>query len=375
MSKKVENASVKPKRFFGLHMVDGTAEYEEDGKAPYKIFINEQTIRKMGPSFEGCPVYVQHVDEVDLENIQLEADGYVVKSFYNAADGKHWVEFMVISDRGHQAISKGWKLSNAYHPVLKNIPGVWNGMDYQAEVVDGEFEHLAIVDNPRYAESKIFTPEQFKEYNDALTHDLNRVTNSKGDKKMSLKFWEKKAVTKIENAADLEKVVLGLMTTLPKSKKEMSIGDIITNMDASMMPDHYANGEHKVKVGEEEMTVNELVDRHMKMLANKAGDGEAGEEARETEGAEHEGDESALNDAGDTDGEGEDEDGAEEKKKEDKAKKNAADAAKAKAEADKKKAHFESLKNANKVDAEPETFIDTSQDKCARGVSRYGSNA
>lgn len=354
-------------------MVDGTAEYEEAGKAPYKIFVNEKTIREMGPSFEGCPVFVQHVEEVDLENIQLEADGYVVKSFYNAADGKHWVEFMVVSDRGHQAISQGWKLSNAYIPTQFGPGGEWNGMQYEKQVLAGEFEHLAIVDNPRYAESKIFTPEQFKAYNDQLQVELHRVANSKtkGEGMSKLKFWKKAEVTKIENSSDLE----SLSVTLPESKKEITIGDLVKNMDASMMPDHMANGEHKVKVGEETMTVNELVDRHMKMCANKAGSGEQGEDAAADEGAEHAGDEANLNDAGDTDGEGEDEDGAEEKKKEDK-KKNASDAAaKAKADADKKKAHFDALKNANKVDAEPETFIDTSQDKCARGVSRYGSNA
>lgn len=344
-------------------MVDGTAEYEEEGKPPYKIFINEKTIREMGPTFEGCPVYVRHVDTVDLNNIQAEADGYVVKSFYNAADGKHWVEFMVVSDEGHQAISRGWKLSNAYIPVLKNIPGVWNGMDYQAEVVGGEFEHLAIVDNPRYAESKILTPEEFKAYNDALAQDLSRVTNSKGEKKMKIKFWEKKEVTKIENSQDLEK----LTVELPKSKKEITIGELVANMDSSMMPDHYANGEHKVKVGEEEMTVNDLVKKHLEMC-NKMGSGEQGEDAAADEGAEHEADESALheNEADESEEEGEEKAPA---------KKNAEDKTPPAPAADKTKGreHFETLRNADKLANEVEERVDTSEDKVARGRSRYGS--
>lgn len=366
---------MKPKRYFGLHMVDGTAEYEEEGQAAYKIFVNEKTIREMGPTFEGCPVFVQHVDEVNLENIQIEADGYVVKSFYNAADGKHWVEFMIVSDRGHQSISQGWKLSNAYIPTKFGPGGEWNGMRYDKEVLAGEFEHLAIVDNPRYAESKIFTPEQFKAYNDQLQVELHRVANSKtkGEGMSKLKFWKRSEVTKIENSADLE----SLSITLPESKKEMTVGEMVKNMDSSMMPDHMANGDHKVKVGEETMTVNELVDRHMKLCANKAGTGEQGEDAAADPGAEHAGDETALNDAGETDDEGGDEgqdkDEAREKAKEDK-KKNDLAVTKAKEAKDKAdKAHFEALKNAHKIDAEPEARIDTSHDQVARGQSRYGS--
>ena len=111
MDKKIKNASQLPKRFFGMHFSEGCAEYRESPTKSYKIFIDEKTIRNMNPTFEGRPVYVDHVDDVDLKNIQ-NADGYVVKSFYNKADGKHWVEFMAVSDRAHEAIRNGWKLSN-----------------------------------------------------------------------------------------------------------------------------------------------------------------------------------------------------------------------------------------------------------------------
>src|SRR5689334_328672 len=101
---KIENAKTLPKIYYGLHFLPGTAEYREPAKEPYRIFIGEEAIKNMNASFAGRPVYVHHVDEVNLDKIQ-EADGYVVESFYNKNDGKTWAKFIVVSDRAHEAIA------------------------------------------------------------------------------------------------------------------------------------------------------------------------------------------------------------------------------------------------------------------------------
>src|SRR4051812_29447530 len=105
----IKNAKTLPQVFYGLHMVPGVAEYNDPEREPYRILIGETTIKNMDPTFQGKPVYVDHVEEVNLENLQQEADGYVLESFYNKLDGKHWVKFIVVSDRGKEAIQKGWK--------------------------------------------------------------------------------------------------------------------------------------------------------------------------------------------------------------------------------------------------------------------------
>lgn len=362
----IKNAKTLPKVYFGLHMLPGVAEYEEQGQKPYRIFLNEQTIKKMDPSFQGRPVYVGHVGKVEIDQIQ-EADGYVVRSFYNKADGKHWAEFIVVSDKGHEAISKGWRLSNAYFPREFGSGGLWNGVQYEREVVNGEYEHLALVPNPRYDESIILNPEQFKEYNLQKEKDLARMTNSsnKGANKMSvMKFFKKE---KIENGADIE----SMSVILPESKKEVTISEAIKLADKFENMHGYANGDHMVKVGEDEMSVNDMVKECMKMREEKKANEVSAEEAKKK--AENEADldggekkaEADKKEADKTENKGADLDGGEKQAEKDK---KSADKTE---NAANKEDFFETLKNAPLKNTKAETPIDL--DKSARGKSRYGS--
>lgn len=354
-----KNALAKGEIFYGLHMVPGTAEYQEP--SPHKIFINEKTIREMNPTFAGRPVYVQHVDGVE-EIGKGNEDGYVVESFFNKSDGKTWAKFIITTERGLSAIAQGWKLSNAYIMKNRSGGGVWNGMEYQAEVTSGEYEHLAIVPNPRYAESIILTPAQFKAYNLEKESELLRLANSKEGKKSMFDFFKK---SKAENSADLE----SLSVMLPQTKKEFTVAHIINEYDEMMSGCYgmgYANMEHKVKVGDEEMTVNDLVSRYSEMK-NKFGGDMADKDAEkdpEAERSENDEDEEAKKKALEL--------AAHEEKEIAEKKKNELEEAKKKAEEE--KANFEKLKNA------PNTFeshltsshYETSDDKLARGKARYG---
>lgn len=347
---KVQNAKTLPKVYYGLHFCPGVAEYREPSQDPYRIFINEDTIRSMNPTFAGRPVYVQHVDTVDLSKLQEEADGYVIESFFNSADGKTWAKFIVVSDKGHQAILNGWKLSNAYVPQSFGAGGVWNGVDYSKEVIQGEFEHLAIVPNPRYDESIILDAEQFKAYNSDKEMALSRIANSQGESKMN--FFKK---TKVENATDLENTMVTLV-----SGKSVSIKTLVNEAEEmekkkneeaqGEMP--MVNGEHMVCVGDEKMSVNALIEKHLNMLSEK-------KNAEDAESAKKK-----------------DEPAKEEEKKEDKvedAKKNEDEEDKKKEEVKKNSKHFDELKNAHKVVQIEEKTLDMSDNQVERGKSRYGS--
>jgi hypothetical protein len=356
---KLHNAKEKPKLFFGLHMAEGTAQYAEGGRTEM-IFVGEETIKNMDPTFQGCPVYVQHVDDVNLDKLQEQADGYVVRSFYNRIDGKHWVEFMVVSDRGHEALRNGWKLSNAYIPKEFAGGGQWHGMDYNREVKRADYEHLALVQNPRYAESIILTPEEFKSYCNEKELELKKIANSKEESKTMLSLFKK---SKVENAADFE----SMYVVLPKCKKQITISELVTNMD-DMEMEQMANGDHHVMVGEKKMKLNDLVKAHMdmcnemeEMKKNAAAKPEdekelAVEEKQVDVGGDlkNEEDEAALKKAKD------DEKDAEVKKNE------------LKKEEGKK--HFDALKNADKGDKNPLPQIELTGNQIARGKSRYGSN-
>jgi hypothetical protein len=396
-------ANSKGKIYYGMHCYPGVARYEPPNEQPFTVLLNESVIRNMGPSFAGKPIFVQHVDDVEqnLDELRGEVDGWVIESFFNQADGKNWAKFIVVSEKGLAAIKEGWRLSNAYFPECEERPGNWNGVPYERVVVDGEYEHLAIVQNPRYEESVIMTPEQFKNYNEKQTVELKRLANSQDKKKenpMALKLFKR---TKLENAPDLD----GMIVELPKSKKEVLVTKAIEEYDKLVNMNGYANGDHMVKVGDkgDEMSVNDLVKKHLEMCnemegmkaKNAAGDN-SGEVGDDNEGIINEDDESMDNaddmddesmdneaiEAGDPKGNvgdrgGDEYLGNEEEDKKDDKKKNS----KAKNEADRKqklanaKEKARRLKHANENAAEEETVtIALSQDQVSRGQALYGSN-
>ena len=333
----VKNGKVTAQRFFGMHMHPGTAGYKEPGKDPYIIFLNEETIKGMDKTFSGKPVYVNHVDNVDL----TKTDGVVVKSFFNPSDGKHWVEFMIDTEEGMQAISNGWKLSNAYLPTESTVGGMCNGVDYDHEILKAEYEHLAIVSNPRYEESIIMTPERFKDYNAKKELELSMLMNSKTKGDSMLNFFKR---AKVENSADME----GVSVTLPKSKKEMTIVDLVAFADSVHNMNGYANGDHMVKIGEDEMSVNDLAAAYGKMKEDVAKNA-AEPEKKEEEPKKNE-----------------------EESEEDKKKKENEEKEKAEKKENGLK-HFNALKEAEmepiKNSSEPELM----HDRVQRGKDRYGA--
>lgn len=388
----------KGKIFYGMHFYPGVAEYSEPGKDPYRVFLNEDTIRAMDPSFAGRPIFVEHVDEVedDIDELKDDADGWVIESFFNSADGKHWVKFIVVSKRAERAIEAGMRLSNAYIPNSFGRGGLWNGVQYAKEITGGEYEHLAIVRNPRYEESVIMTPDAFKAYNESKVLELKRLSNSKderGAKKMGLKLFKR---TKVENAIDIE----GMSVMLPKSGKEILISKLVANADdleeKRLKNEILAGMDHQVKLHDGSMcNVGELLEKHNAMAAElaalkkpKANDeeieegvdevsdrgGDEGFENEEDEDSDEVVDDAKKKNSKDSDDEEDDaEDEEEEKPAKTAAKKSNSVDLEAKKRAKEKAAR---LKNAHHRDDAGETEVATvefSGDQVARGKSLYGS--
>lgn len=351
--------------YYGLHFYSGVAQYSEAGKDPFRVFLNEDTLRSMDASFSGRPVFVMHVEgvEQDLDILRGEADGWVVESFYNAHDGKHWCKFIVCSERGEKAVAQGMKLSNCYLPTKFGKGGLWNGVPYTKEIEGGEYEHLAIVPNPRYEESIILTPEEFKAYNESKKTELAKIANQ--GEPMKFKFFKR---AKVENSIDLEET----MVELPKSKREVSISTLINEMD-----DHeekkpkageaqMANEEHHVELGEgKKMSVKELKDCYNALVAEHSKVKDEGEEENDLGSKE-------SKDPGNDDEEKNSEDDVEAKGD---AKKLVAHEEK-EIEAEKKKNAKEKadrLRNANKRALENDDASYDPFEKLSRGKARYGS--
>lgn len=379
----VKNAKSLPEVYYGLHMVEGCAEYAEPGVKPYRIYIGETAIKNMNPTFRGKPVYVDHVDEVDLPNLEKEMDGIVVRSFFNKADGKNWAEFVVFTDQAKEAIRNGWTLSNAYVPKGFAGGGENHAVQYDKEVTSAEYEHLAIVQNPRYEESVILTPEQFKEYNEGKEAELTRLANNKTKEKEKMGLKLNLFKKKVENQKDLD--LTGVMVELPQSKKEMLLTDVIVEHDKIVNMNGYASDDHMVKCNDqEEMSVKELRDSYNEMKASK--ENETEEEGVE-EGLDDEGDrggDESLDNEEDVESE---EEGMENESEDDKPKASAFSNKDPKKNGTKKnsapkpgsaaaKAAAAKLKNAKpRVDNSFEApVIDLGPDKIARGKSLFGSD-
>lgn len=257
--KKLKNS--RGKVWYGLHIVPGVAEYDNGGNS-FRVLLNEATIKSLDPSFAGRPVYVHHPNEdvnEDLDMLRNEADGWVSESFFNRADGKHWVKFITVTKRAEKAIAQGYRLSNALQNLTFGVGGLCNGVSYDKELKKGEYEHLAIVPDPRYEQSVILTPEEFKRYNEEKNLEILKLANSKG-KKMKLQFFKKQ---KLENTMDLT----GVSILLPKSGKERTIEQLVNAAD---LAEEARANPPKLKVGETEMSIEELVAAHLALVEEVA---------------------------------------------------------------------------------------------------------
>lgn len=372
---RLKNASQLPKRYYGLHMNQGVAEYNDPGFKG-RVLVQDEAIKDMNQTGEGRPLYVNHVDAVDLANLQEESDGVVVRSFFNPPDGSHWIEFLVYSDEGHEAIAKKYTLSNAYMIKSTAPGGQYQGVQFDKEVVKGEFDHFALVPNPRYEQSKILTPEEFKSYNEALLLEIQKLANSNSKEPPVLNLFRKPKSEKVENAADIETLAVKL-----KSGTEKTIIQLVNEAEAhedlekkKAENGNMAEGEGYCMVGEHKMTVNELVDKHAKL-----------QEAHNALVAEHEKLKGSMSEPGAPQA------GAPGAKKPENAEAPLADPAKdpndpkkPENESDDDKAmnaHFDALKNAPDLaardrakNAASEPVYESQQVQAQRGKSRYGSS-
>lgn len=234
MNKTLQNEKSMPQVFYAKHMKAGVANYPENKEV---IYISNDTIADMAKSFEGKPVYVHH-QEVDLENLKDQMDGVVSESFWNKYDGEWWIKFVAITDDAKQAIANGWGVSNCYDHLVRGNGGTCINVKYDSEIIGGQFQHLAIVPNPRYEDAKIYTEEEYNNYIEQKKQKLDKITNSKGENNME----------KILNEADVKDLLLS-------KDSDMTVGEAIEvlmnskkviDADAEIL---LANGE-KISVAE-----------------------------------------------------------------------------------------------------------------------------
>lgn len=341
-----KNAKQFPCIYYAKHMETGLAGYEDE-----TILVDTDNLKDMIASFVGKPVYVNH-QEVDLNNLKETSHGYVVESFYNEVDGWFWVKMILVDDVAMEAVADGWSVSNAYIPTEWGGGGTHHNCPYDRKIVNGEFTHLAIVPNPRYEEAGIFSPAEFKAYNEQKRKKLDELKNSKDQPTKGKTMFKMFKNTK-EEVKEIDGDTMIEITNDNGEKSDVKIQDMIKALEnakkneaeaAKKEESEKANMDTMVTVGDEELSVKELMNRYKKLNKKNSDDEDEGEKSN-------------------TDDEDED----------DSAKENEADEDEKEEKKNAKSDHFKELSNAKKDKKEVVNSIDLGLNSTARGKARYGS--
>lgn len=227
---------MQPKRYRALHITPGVVDYT-DGDQRETVLIKKPALDLMNRSFLGKPVFNFTHKVVDIKNafdftseeIEEHAVGVISDVGYDVESGYYFADMMIWDEETQSNISNGYGVSNAYIPEVET-GGVYNNVPYDEEVISGEYDHMAVVEDPRYGDVRIFE-------------------NSKGAKPMKFKLFGKK-----EKEKDVKKNMADPPPDDKKKDDEMSL-----NME-SILVDEKGN----------EMQISELVEAYKS--ANKGGD-------------------------------------------------------------------------------------------------------
>lgn len=148
------------------------------------IKVSKEALDKFINSLVGCPVVIRH-HEIDNENVDDLRVGVVSSVFYNPEDGWFYCDGIIWDVEAISKIEQGWSVSCCY--IVKQTTGEsgeWHNIPFDDELIDGFFEHLAIVPNPRYEEATIL------------------LNSKEGRKNMLFKLFNNKKVRNSENEGE-----------------------------------------------------------------------------------------------------------------------------------------------------------------------------
>lgn len=151
------NAVMQGKRFSARFIVPGLVSYEERNLGI--SLVRKETIDKYLDTFLDKPVTIEHPARMNSACKYEHTVGKVDKVEYCAKDGWFWCGGELVDDTAIGLVNSGRSVSCGY-----TIPGGeqslgkggrYNRVKYDNEINNLQFNHLAIVTNPRYEEAGI----------------------------------------------------------------------------------------------------------------------------------------------------------------------------------------------------------------------------
>ena len=155
--------------------------------------LRKETIDAALPTLADKAVIIGHTFVTPQNRLELE-NGRIESWLFNSEDGKYHLKGTVDTDQA-RVLMKVKRPSIGYRVCSFGPGGVYHGIRYDKEITGIEFNHLAIVDNPRYEES---------------TFRLNSIVSNPSN--MNVFKLLKKLVTR-ENGADGKPTDKEIITT------------------------------------------------------------------------------------------------------------------------------------------------------------------
>lgn len=169
--------------------------------------LKKETIDKFVNTFIGCPVVINHQDVTD-ESAKEQRVGVISRVYFEPSDAWFWCEGVLFDNEAIDLVQKGYTVSCQYEITeYSDNPDeeLHNGNPYDKEILDGRFEHLAIVDSPRYEDAIIAVNSKANEYQPIIDYIENYNTGGIMDKETRNVFEKLISALKAKNEADDEK--------------------------------------------------------------------------------------------------------------------------------------------------------------------------
>ena len=206
----------KGRKFVSRFIEPGMVYYKEFGD----VLITKETLDKFIDTMVGCPVIINHKD-ITNDNVDDERVGVVSRVWYNPDDNFFYCEGIIWDKEAIDLIKKqGWNVSCSYDFQSDFESKTHNGKKIDCTFTDGNFLHLALVDNPRYERANI-------------------VVNSKDDENNNTERKENTVMTALN---ELEKVVRNIVENACKNEEKEEIKEEmkVENADKRKLIDEVA---------------------------------------------------------------------------------------------------------------------------------------
>lgn len=141
----------KGHKFVSKFIEAGLVHYQKYGD----ILITKETLDKFIGTMVGCPVIINHKQVTD-DNVEKERVGVISNVWFNPSDGWYYCDGIIWNKQAIDLVkNQGWNVSCAYSFESDRKPLKYHGKTISMEFTNGNFQHLAIVETPRYEDANI----------------------------------------------------------------------------------------------------------------------------------------------------------------------------------------------------------------------------